>query len=320
MSGTQPPRILADNFEKCDECSEIVLIHGRGECVELDDAVYCPRHARGRIDDSDWQLRWGEAMGMLETIRNNPDKAIKYHLAQGIGDRYIVHREDQIYEKWGRCEDDERNCTTTSESSVVRDIERRALVGSYVGYAPHIVDIDDAPINATVGNGPRVMADGGQVEGGTEYEGPPKRDVSSRSAIGECKHCGGNAHSLLDGEHIWKCSEVVPVAAIGAGREVVCLCGSTRFKKQYRAENRRLTMQGKIVLSVGLFGHADGHEFTEQEKEMLDAVHKDKIDIADRVHVINVDGYIGDSTQSEIEYAREHGKPVTFYEGEKADV
>lgn len=42
----------------------------------------------------------------------------------------------------------------------------------------------------------------------------PKRDVSARSAIGSCSHCGGNAHSLIGGEHIWKCSEVVPVAAI----------------------------------------------------------------------------------------------------------
>ena len=96
--------------------------------------------------------------------------------------------------------------------------------------------------------------------------------------------------------------------------EVVCLCGSTRFKDEYRAENRRLTMEGKIVLSVGLFGHADGHEFTDQEKEMLDALHKRKIDLADRIHVINVDGYIGDSTQSEIAYARETGTEVSHLE------
>lgn len=158
---TKRPRLLADNFRKCDQCGEIVLIHGRGECLELDDAVYCPRHASGRIDDADWESRWGTAMDLLETIRNDPTKAIKYHMAQGIGDRWIVHREDQIYEKWGRCEADERNCTTTSESSVVRDIERRALVGSYVGYAPHIVDIDDAPINATVESKQKAVADGG---------------------------------------------------------------------------------------------------------------------------------------------------------------
>lgn len=99
--------------------------------------------------------------------------------------------------------------------------------------------------------------------------------------------------------------------------EVVCLCGSTRFKDEYRAENRRPTMDGKIVISVGFFGHADGHEFTEREKEMLDELHKRKIDISDRVHVINVGGYVGTSTRSEIEYARNRGVPVTFYESER---
>lgn len=89
-------------------------------------------------------------MELLETIRNDPTKAIKYHLAPGVGDWWVVHREDQIYEQWSRCEDDERMFTTISESSIVRNIERRALVGSYVGFAPHVVDIEDAPINATV--------------------------------------------------------------------------------------------------------------------------------------------------------------------------
>lgn len=102
--------------------------------------------------------------------------------------------------------------------------------------------------------------------------------------------------------------------------EVVCLCGSTRFKDEYREENRRLTMAGKVVLSVGLFGHSDGHEFTDGEKEMLDAIHKRKIDISDRIHVINADGYIGDSTQSEIEYAHSQDKPVSFYEKRAVDL
>lgn len=96
--------------------------------------------------------------------------------------------------------------------------------------------------------------------------------------------------------------------------ETVCLCGSTRFKDAYRSENRRLTMEGKIVLSVGLFGHADNVDLEDEEKEMLDTLHKRKIDLADRIHVINVDGYIGDSTQSEIEYARATDTPITYLE------
>ena len=102
--------------------------------------------------------------------------------------------------------------------------------------------------------------------------------------------------------------------------EVVCLCGSTRFKDAYRAENKRLTLEGKVVLSVAFFGHADGEAvaISGAEKERLDAVHKRKIDLADRVHVINVDGYVGESTRSEIDYARERAVPVTWLEPEHA--
>jgi len=94
--------------------------------------------------------------------------------------------------------------------------------------------------------------------------------------------------------------------------EVVCLCGSTRFKSRYRAENRRLTMDGKIVLSVGLFGHADDVDLSEDEKQMLDALHKRKIDMADRVHIVHEDGYVGDSTVSEIDYAKSNDTEVTW--------
>lgn len=101
---------------------------------------------------------------------------------------------------------------------------------------------------------------------------------------------------------------------ISSSPEVVCLCGSTKFKDEFVEENERLTLEGKIVLTVGIFGHADDVEFDDDEKEMLDALHKRKIDLADRVHVIDVDGYIGDSTESEIEYAEERDIPVTYYE------
>lgn len=100
--------------------------------------------------------------------------------------------------------------------------------------------------------------------------------------------------------------------------EVVCLCGSTRFKDAYRAENKRLTLEGSVVLSVAFFGHADGEPLTADQKERLDEIHKRKIDLADRVHVINVDGYVGDSTRSEIAYARKRGLPVTWLEPEHA--
>lgn len=95
--------------------------------------------------------------------------------------------------------------------------------------------------------------------------------------------------------------------------EVVCLCGSTRFKQQYVEEYKRHAVEGKVVLSVGCFGHADDVPLTRAEKESLDRTHKDKIDMADRIHVLNVDGYIGESTADEIQHAQQTDTDVTFY-------
>ena len=99
---------------------------------------------------------------------------------------------------------------------------------------------------------------------------------------------------------------------------VITLCGSTRFKEQFLEAQKRLTLEGKIVISVGLFGHSgDDEVWTEGTKEMLDDMHKRKIDMADEIFVINVGGYIGQSTRSEIEYAKAHGKKVRYLEDVK---
>ena len=100
---------------------------------------------------------------------------------------------------------------------------------------------------------------------------------------------------------------------------VITLCGSTRFKDQFIEAQKCLTLAGNIVISVGLFGHSGDNEvWTEGTKEMLDDMHKRKIDMADGIYVINVNGYIGSSTRSEIEYARKKGKQVLFLEPDKA--
>jgi hypothetical protein len=102
--------------------------------------------------------------------------------------------------------------------------------------------------------------------------------------------------------------------------KIVCLCGSTRFKDAFDEANYQLTMAGNIVLSVGFFMHATGNRHgedigaTPEQKIALDELHKRKIDLADEVLILNVGGYIGDSTRSELEYAVEHDKPVRFLE------
>ncbi len=99
--------------------------------------------------------------------------------------------------------------------------------------------------------------------------------------------------------------------------KVITLCGSTKFKDEFIEVQKRLTMEGIIVISVGLFGHADGDYqtvLTEEVKVMLDDMHKKKIDMADEIFVINKGGYIGSSTNSEIEYAMGTGKKINYFE------
>jgi hypothetical protein len=137
---------------------------------------------------------------------------------------------------------------------------------------------------------------------------------------------------------------------VGMPRKV-CLCGSTRFKRQFIEANYRETMAGCIVLSVGWFSHADAEVYapTEDEKRALDELHLRKIDLSDEILVIDVranvcsscgklckvqvdsivrseccgvkatlDCYIGESTRREIDYAIRHGKPVRYWSHEQA--
>ncbi len=97
--------------------------------------------------------------------------------------------------------------------------------------------------------------------------------------------------------------------------KVITLCGSTKFKDDFLREQKRLSLQGNIVISVGLFGHSgDGEVWNDGVKEMLDDMHKRKIDMADEIFVINKDGYVGTSTRSEIDYAIATGKKVVYME------
>jgi hypothetical protein len=95
--------------------------------------------------------------------------------------------------------------------------------------------------------------------------------------------------------------------------KVVTLCGSTKFKDEFMEVQKQLTLSGILVLSVGAFGHS-GDVFSEETKIMLDDMHKRKIDMADEIFVINKNGYIGNNTKSEIEYAIATGKKVNYLE------
>jgi len=104
--------------------------------------------------------------------------------------------------------------------------------------------------------------------------------------------------------------------------KVYTLCGSSRFPEAFHLVNAHLSMCGHIVISLGLFGHADeprGARFltsdgdeTKPEKVKLDQLHFHKIDLADSIFIVNVGGYIGASTRREIAYAKAHGKQVEW--------
>lgn len=102
--------------------------------------------------------------------------------------------------------------------------------------------------------------------------------------------------------------------------ERVCLCGSTRFFRAFDDWNFRFTLEGKIVLTIGCNTKSDkGLGLTDEDKIKLDELHKRKIDLADWIFVIDVGGYTGSSTQSEIEYAQLHGKPIKYLSKEFPD-
>ena len=98
------------------------------------------------------------------------------------------------------------------------------------------------------------------------------------------------------------------------------MCGSTRFGEAFREANLRETIAGRIVLSVGCDTSSDdelrrfGVTFVKQQ---LDDLHLRKIDLADEVLILNVGGYIGESTRRELEHARALGKPIRLLEPER---
>jgi hypothetical protein len=187
--------------------------------------------------------------------------------------------------------------------------------------------------------------------------------ASSRKAVeastmvltrGCCSVAALQTSLLVTGGFLMSASERERLIHLPSGSPIiVCLCGSTRFKQEFIAANFRETMAGRIVLSVGLYSHADAVTYapTEEEKRALDQLHLRKIDLADEVLVLDAitlvcslcnkpcktvksrqtewgqslccgedcseKPYIGESTRNEIAYALNHGKRVRYLSREK---
>ena len=98
--------------------------------------------------------------------------------------------------------------------------------------------------------------------------------------------------------------------------KIITLCGSTKFKKEFEEINKKLTLEGNIVLSLGVFSHTDGEQLSDEQIKMLKDIHKQKIAMSDEIFVINKNSYIGNGLKEEIEYAKQLNKGISYLEEE----
>ncbi|WP_101525798.1 hypothetical protein [Nocardioides houyundeii] len=104
--------------------------------------------------------------------------------------------------------------------------------------------------------------------------------------------------------------------------KVITLCGSTRFEAEFAEVNQRLTLDGHVVISLGMFSLPDlqDYDWTADRSDLkvrLSAVHFQKIRMADEVYIVDPGGYVGESTRREIAYAESLGKPVRYLSRER---
>lgn len=96
--------------------------------------------------------------------------------------------------------------------------------------------------------------------------------------------------------------------------KIITICGSLKFKNEILAISEKLELAGNVVIAPIYPTNEDKDAYTEEEVEILDKMHKEKIKISDAIYVVNVDGYIGSSTKSEIEFAQKLGKEIIYLE------
>ncbi len=94
---------------------------------------------------------------------------------------------------------------------------------------------------------------------------------------------------------------------------IITLCGSIKFKTEFMRIQEKLVLNGNIVFTPNFFNSMNT-EISSKMKKMLDEMHRQKIDMSDEIYVINLGGYIGESTKAEIEYAKLKGKKVSYLE------
>lgn len=140
--------------------------------------------------------------------------------------------------------------------------------------------------------------------------------VPENPVLPECRECEDFRQRVCPGtDNVFRCD-----ALKNNFRRIVCLCGSTKFGTVFAKMNLEETLKGHIVLTIGcnmrddiVFSYLDKETYNQTKKE-LDALHLDKIKISDEVIILNVGGYIGESTRNELNFALSLGKTVRYLE------
>jgi hypothetical protein len=141
-------------------------------------------------------------------------------------------------------------------------------------------------------------------------------DQGSRAAAWADVRGGGDRLVLLFTDHELMEDQQAPQSA-GREAKVITLCGSTKFEAEFAEVNQRLTMEGCVVISLGMFSLPDlpDYDWTADSSDLkgrLGGLHLQKIRMADEVYIVDPGGYAGESTRREIAYAEWLGKPVRY--------
>lgn len=95
--------------------------------------------------------------------------------------------------------------------------------------------------------------------------------------------------------------------------KIITVCGSYRFKKEMTEITEKMALKGNCMITPIELTRHNKDAYTEEEALMIDKMHKEKIKLSDAILVVNVNGYIGNSTNSEIEYAKLLNKEILYY-------
>ncbi len=99
--------------------------------------------------------------------------------------------------------------------------------------------------------------------------------------------------------------------------KIITICGSLRFKEQIIESALNLELKGNLVISPVFSNKKDKDDFSEDEMKTLIKMQEEKIKLANVIYVVDVDGYIGNQTESEINYAKSLGKEIIYYSKDK---